>query len=213
MKKSYSQYGEDVAAMNYFKGKKGTFLDLGANDGITISNTYLFYLNGWKGVLVEGSPFVFDKLKKNFENSDSIQCLNICLSEREGFYDFYHNVNHDVNPNIDKNNMDILSTIDEKSFEKSKTWGTFEKHKVFCHTFDVVMENSKYKTFDLISIDIEGLDYKVLKQIDLNKTKTNCVIIEHNNDEEEKNKILDYCSSFGINKILLYNKTNIILTR
>jgi FkbM family methyltransferase len=212
-KNSYSQHGEDILVMNYFNNRKGTFLDLGANDGITLSNTFLFYLNNWKGLMVEGSPFVFDRLKKNFESDNHIQCLNICLSDKEGYYDFYHNINHNVNPNIDKENMDLLSTIDEYSFERTKNWGSFEKHKIWCHTFDEVIKRSNYETFDLISIDIEGMDFKVLNQIDLNKTKTECLIIEYNNNIEEMQKIINYSSVFGLSNILLDNKTNIILTK
>jgi FkbM family methyltransferase len=210
---SYSQHGEDTIALEYFNNKVGTFLDLGANDGIMLSNTYLFHINKWKGVMVEGSPFVFEKLKNNFEKSDSVQCLNICLSDKEGYHDFYHNVNHDVNPNIDKNNIDLLSTIDESSFERAKSWGIFEKRQIWCNTFDEVIKRSIYENFDLISIDIEGMDYKILSQIDLDKTKTSCLIIEYNNDLEERKRIINYCSNFGLNNILLDNKINIILTK
>ena len=121
MNKSFSQHGEDILLVKYFENKIGIFLDLGANDGITLSNTYLFYLNGWKGVMVEGSPFVFERLKKNFENSQNIDCLNICLSDKDGFYNFYRNIHHHVNPNISKENMDLVSTIDDQGYRDWET--------------------------------------------------------------------------------------------
>jgi FkbM family methyltransferase len=211
--KSYSQHGEDLILKEYFKDKIGTFLDLGANDGITLSNTYLFYELGWEGLMVEGSPYVFERLNNRFENEDRVQCLNVFLSDKEGLYDFYHNTNHHVNPNIDRNNMDLLSTIDINSYQRAKDWGFFEKKEIFCHTFAKVVELSKIKKYDLISIDIEGMDYNVLSQINLEETETECLIIEHNDNISDKNKIIDYCSKFGLTNILFDNSCNIILAK
>ena len=49
----YSQLGEQDIILNYFNGKQGTFLDIGANDGKTFSNSYALSLLGWKGVCVD----------------------------------------------------------------------------------------------------------------------------------------------------------------
>lgn len=211
--RSYSQHGEDLILKEFFKEKTGSFLDLGANDGITLSNTYLFYELGWKGVMVEGSPYVFEKLRARFEDDDRVQCINLFLSDKEGVYEFYHNTNHHVNPNIARDNMDLLSTIDPDSYQRAKDWGYFEKKEILCHTFDKVAEISKLDKYDLISIDIEGMDFKVLSQIDLKETETECLIIEYNENISDKNKIIEYCSGFGLNNILLDNNINIILTK
>lgn len=213
MKIHYSQHGEDIIVYNYFKERNGIFLDIGANDGKTLSNTYLLYEKGWSGLMIEGSPHVFKRLKNNFINNDKVQCLNICLSDKEGLFDFYHNINHNVNPNIDKDNIDLLSTIVTNSYERVKNWGSFEKQEIYCYTFNKVIELSKFKKFDFISIDIEGMDFNILKQIDLSKTETDCIIIEYNENIEEKNKILNYCLKFGLSNVLLDNNTNIILTK
>jgi hypothetical protein len=51
-KVSYSQNKEEEVILNYFNGHVGTFVDLGANDGITFSNTRALAERGWKGVLI-----------------------------------------------------------------------------------------------------------------------------------------------------------------
>ena len=52
--KDYSQTGEQQVIFDYFGPEfKGTFLDIGANDGVTFSNTYGLSLKGWRGVCVE----------------------------------------------------------------------------------------------------------------------------------------------------------------
>ena len=45
----YSQYGQDKFLFeNFFKEKNnGFYLDIGAHDGITLSNTYFFEKLGW----------------------------------------------------------------------------------------------------------------------------------------------------------------------
>ena len=83
MKKTYSQYREDLIVFDYFNGKVGNLLDLGANDGITFSNSRLLIENGWGGVLVEASPLTFKKLETLYENSSKVICVEKCLSKEK----------------------------------------------------------------------------------------------------------------------------------
>ena len=53
---SFSQHGEDRLLLEYFHGKPGTYVDVGANYPVKISNTYLLYRNGWRGLTVEPIP-------------------------------------------------------------------------------------------------------------------------------------------------------------
>jgi hypothetical protein len=56
---TYSQHGEDRLILDYFKklGRPtGTYVDVGANYPIKISNTYLLYRSGWRGLTVEPIP-------------------------------------------------------------------------------------------------------------------------------------------------------------
>ena len=60
--KSYSQYEQDIYILNnFFQNKKdGMFVDIGAHDGVTISNSLLFEKIGWNGICVEPLPKIFD---------------------------------------------------------------------------------------------------------------------------------------------------------
>ena len=77
---SKSEFGEDMFAVFHFFGsqKSGTFIELGALDGVTSSNTYLFEtcLN-WTGVLIEPSKENFELLKKNRPNQKLLNTV-IC---------------------------------------------------------------------------------------------------------------------------------------
>lgn len=48
-----SQYGEETVVDEVFAGHVGRFLDIGAGDGMTHSNTWDLFMRGWTGVVVE----------------------------------------------------------------------------------------------------------------------------------------------------------------
>mgnify|MGYP000961084393 CR=1 FL=1 len=64
----YSQNNEEEVILKYLGDSTGTFLDIGAFDGITFSNTYELVKRGWKGVMVEASPRTFIKLQENVKD-------------------------------------------------------------------------------------------------------------------------------------------------
>ena len=54
---NYSQNNEQDVILDYFSSRVGRFLDIGAFDGITLSNTRALAELGWSGVAVEPSPY------------------------------------------------------------------------------------------------------------------------------------------------------------
>ena len=89
---SYAQAGEDLIVSYLLKGLgilKPVYLDIGANDPINGSNTYLFYKNGENGVCIEPDPNLFEHLK-NTRKKDA--CLNIAIGlgkKRKLIYIFF----------------------------------------------------------------------------------------------------------------------------
>ena len=68
---------QDMMAYIYMQKKNfGFYIDIGANDGLNASNTYIFEQLGWKGVCIEPQPDVFKKLRR-FRKCD---CYNVALS-------------------------------------------------------------------------------------------------------------------------------------
>ena len=58
-------------------GFPGFFVDIGAYDGISNSNTFLLEQNGWKGICFEPNPNVFSRLKEN----RTCNCCNMAISD------------------------------------------------------------------------------------------------------------------------------------
>ena len=93
--KSFSQYGQDEFLDTFlFKNfKDGFYVDIGAYDGITFSNTHRFNIfHNWNGINIEPLPAVFKKLKQN-RNSDIN--LNIAVTDKKGTQNFIES-NEDI---------------------------------------------------------------------------------------------------------------------
>lgn len=105
----------------------------------------------------------------------------------------------------------MLSTLKP---EEVKRWGdvTFEETEVVTITFDTLLNSSPYKEFQFISIDCEGFDLEVLRQIDLDKVGCRAICIEHNSFPHIVSQIREYCLPYGFKEIG-YNAENILLAR
>ena len=83
----YSQSGQDRFIFNtFFKNKReGTFVEIGANDGIKFSNTYFFEKHlGWQGICIEPMSGPFEELQKN----RNCICVKGCITDMPGTKDF-----------------------------------------------------------------------------------------------------------------------------
>lgn len=186
----YSQNNEDQVILDYFKGKAGTFIDIGANDGKTLSNTRLLVENGWSGVFVEPSPTAFQKLKENYPNQTGLYFYPFALGVTNDEVDMYDSGSH-----LSPNDHGLLSTLleDEKLRWKNQH---YDKIKVKCFRWKTFLNRLKHKTFDFISIDAEGMDFEILKQINLQETR--CVCIEWNSNPQLKEQLVNYMLGYNL---------------
>ena len=74
-----AQSGEDKVALNYFGSFRGRFLDLGAYDGVSCSNTYGLSQVGWTGTLVEGGIAAFRDLTANYGGHEKLQLVHAVM--------------------------------------------------------------------------------------------------------------------------------------
>lgn len=82
----YSQYGQDITVFELLGSpKNGFFLDIGANDGKTYSNSLLFEEKGWEGICIEPHPTIFVELEK----TRKCHLINSCVSGTDGIVQFF----------------------------------------------------------------------------------------------------------------------------
>jgi len=202
----YSQNKEEEILLNYFSNGAGTLLSIGENDGKSLSNSLALIENGWSAVLVEPAPQPFSSLCALHFHRDNVYCLNVAVSDFIGEADFYDSGTH-----LNKGDYSLLSSLKKSEIEKWKSTTAFRKIKVDVVNFKTMLNLSPYKIFDFVTVDAEGNDLCILKQMDLKKLKCRCICIEYNGDENILNEIISYCSRYGLKKELLRNAENIIL--
>lgn len=176
---SKSQAGQEywVASMLNFK-EKGFFVDIGAHDGVFLSNTYgLESQLQWSGICIEADKNRYNKLQNNRYSK------NVCIATRnyKGFCEF--------NPNA----TDGFVEADSKD------------GKTPCDTLDNILTNNNApKHIDYISLDIEGLEYEVLSSFNFKNWDVNLWTIEHNaylDGGKEKEKIYQIMTKNGYKRI------------
>ena len=169
---SVAQLNQDLfaAIFNRFK-TNGYFIEIGANDGFKYSNTlYLERGFSWDGLLIEANPKYEDSLAKRDAKS-----VIAAVTESDGVFEFldadlYGGVAESIHSDTMQKNGSS-STIQVQGFELHK----------------ILKENSVPMEIDFISIDVEGAEQQVLKQLlELNGYNINCGCIEHNDREGEK---------------------------
>lgn len=204
----YGQNNEDELINNliiskYGKDFKGTILDLGANDGITLSNSRFFIENGWSGVLVEAGKLPYDKLMKNI--LPKTIAINSAIGNQNGNLTFYESKNL-----LNANDVGLVSSLVSNETQRWRNAGIgFTEYQVECFTWESFIDkfHLKNQNFDIISIDIEGMDYEVLTQMNLTELDCKVLCVEFNGKEIEK--YVDYANKFGMT-LVHQNPENLI---
>lgn len=194
----YGQNQEDEKVLEYFGDFIGTFLDIGSFTGIELSNVRNLALKGWGGVMIEPSPKVFPILINNYKELQNIHCLNFALGEFSGESSFFDNPNG-------------VATLVEDETRRWNGREKFNKVRVPVVTFNQLYRKYPFN-FHFISIDCEGLDYQILKQIDLDLVGCKMIIIEWNLKTNLKTEIVNYINTFGL-KLVAQNPENLIFTK
>lgn len=192
-KVSYSQSGEDLIidfALQAMKLKSVTYLDIGAHSPDYLSNTYLFYKSGSKGVCIEADPQLYEIFKRQ-RNRDT--CINCGVgSEDVGLSDFYLMTSS------------TLNTFSKEEAAKYESYGSNKIKSVI--KIPIIGINSileKYFTNeapDIISIDVEGLDFAIVSAIDFSRWRPKVFCIEtltysEVRQEEKNHEIIQFLKS------------------
>lgn len=203
----YSQNNEQQVIMDFFKGEHGTLLSIGENNGFQLSNCLALIEQGWNATLVEPSPTVFPDLCGLHLHRDNVYCLNVAVSNYLGKAKFYNSGTH-----LQKGDKALLSSLNKNETQKWRKTTEFTEVFVDVVDFKTMLNLSPYKTFQFISIDAEGEDMNILKQMNLSELECKALCIEWNSNQKILNEIMNYCSQFGLTKVLLKNGENIIFS-
>jgi len=165
---SFSQEGEDLIIKRMFEGQeKGFYVDVGAHHPRRFSNTYLFYLNEWKGINIDAMPnsmTLFNATRPRDIN------LEIPISDKPDKITYYA-FNE---PALNSFQKDLADQYVELGYEI-----LFEV-ELSPQTLSDVLDKylPENQTIDFLSIDVEGLDFQVLKSNNWSKYRPKIILVE-----------------------------------
>jgi len=160
---SYSQWGDDVLCLQYFEGKSGcAFLEAGANDPVSLSQTYLLEQNGWTGVLVEPVPDCCKRLRDQRPNSKVYQNALGSPSDRGSLRLFMPGGVSELTRELRPEDTDAEGTIIEAQYM----------------TLTEVLSDAGVERLTYLSLDLEGMEDRALEGFDFERFKPELIIVE-----------------------------------
>ncbi len=159
----YSNWGVDLIIKDILKKnkKKGIYIDVGCHHPLINNNTYMLYIDGWKGINVDLDFNSIDMFNYFRPKDDNIMSA---LSNKKGQGDlyFFHN------------------RAPKNTISKSRGKGAKLIKKIQINTLNNIIKNSKFngKNIDFLSIDVEGNELNVLKGLNFNKYRPKIISIE-----------------------------------
>lgn len=181
----FSQTGEDIIIHNFFGDvKEGFYVDAGCHEPIKWSNTFKFYLQGWKGINIDADSSMMKKVSK-IRKLD----INICagLSESIKKVTFYKSANSPA-----------VSTINPETYNEWKNRWDFDdkdREELTTTTLTTILEEHlpAGKKIDLLSVDVEGHDLEVIRGLDLKRYRPKLIVAEcHDLDSFTRGELYKY---------------------
>jgi FkbM family methyltransferase len=175
-----SQYGQDrwVIEEMFHGMHDGFFVDIGASDGWTGSNTFVLEKKyGWNGICVEPNDRFFTKLKRNRRCT----LINKCIADTEKEVKFleaagtWGGITDSYPPSHEK---ELTAYFPSRNIiTDAGAYNTVTKHAVTLE--DVLRKNNAPTVIDYLSIDAECSEYLILKDFPFDAYTLLTLTVEH----------------------------------
>jgi FkbM family methyltransferase len=167
--KSYSQEGEDMILRRLLeKQKTGFYVDVGAHHPKRFSNTFFFYKKGWSGINIDAMPNSMSLFKKIRPRDTNLEIPISDKKQKLKYYMFNEPALNGFSKELaeKRDGKDNYKIISEKEMETSTLKEIFEKHLPYG------------QEIDFLSVDVEGLDFQVLKSNNWRRFRPKFVLVE-----------------------------------
>lgn len=136
--------------------EKGAIVDVGAGDGINMSNSKHFEDKGWTAICIDADPRVAESLPKN---------------RKHGYSALVSNKNKTLTFFMNEKTPDISGIIQTEGNKDKKTY-------LKSVTLESILLKEKVKRIDILSIDTEGSEIDVFESMNWEKHKPRYLVIE-----------------------------------
>jgi FkbM family methyltransferase len=202
--------GLDRQIEPYVDYEGGYFVELGANDGLTQSNTYYFEkYRGWRGLLVEPTPHKFLSCAKNRSRRNHIACAACVSFEYKAEFvrmtysnlmTVAHGLESDIaNPAGHAGSGHQFLRHDEPIFD----FGAIARP-----LNTLLVESKAPKVIDFLSLDVEGSELEVLKGIDHDEFRFKYILVECRSLTDMQN----YLASMGYRYVESFSPQDYLFT-
>jgi len=188
-RKSYAQCGEDIIIdflLMWIGVNNVLYLDIGAHHPIWLSNTYFFYRKGHRGILIEPD----EELCKNLrEKRPADTVLNLAVgASGDSKMQMYVMTSRTLNT-LDLTQAEQLQLAGRQHIEAILDVRCLGINEILLEYFEARVPN-------LVSLDIEGMDFDVLKAWDFSRFRPEVFCVEtltysQNNEERKLTEIID----------------------
>lgn len=202
---TYSQYDEQQAIGTYFDGRPDLrqnsatlrFLDIGAWDPKTFSNTRLLFENGWSGVLVEPSPGPMVSLLREYGDEPRVRLVQACVGLTMG---------DQVQLRVTDDSITAVQGSATHQLWKDQG-GYYGSMLAIAIDWDRI--NLWFGGFHFVNIDAEGISVDLLDAMLKSGAKPECVCVEH---DQRMGELCARATGEGY-KLLYSNGTNAVFGR
>jgi FkbM family methyltransferase len=168
-------------------GYDAVFVEVGAHH-LSDEVKRLALRRRWRGLLIEALPQNFEKLKSNYSAVERFVCINSAVSDQSGEMPFYFIADESIEA------LGLPWWLDQTgSFDRAQVARCFPAH-ISAHirsvlvpvdTLSNILIKNNIAKLDVLLIDAEGYDYRILSQLDFNRWLPRILIFEHNNLMDE----------------------------
>lgn len=175
--KAYAQFGQDLWVLSWFSS--GTFVDVGFNDGTTLSNTSVLDDLGWKGLGIDPFP-------RNYSHRKNTTLEIGCVYKEQKEVEFvcagdWGGVSEHIN-----------------SLKDHPTVMNADRVKIMAYPLEhFLIKHNMPRKIEYLSLDTEGSEYEILSSFPFHKYTFGCITYEHNHEETKRQMVRQLLESVG----------------
>ncbi len=173
--------------------KKNLFvLQIGSNDGKSDDPIFsiLQRQDSWRALLVEPVPYLFERLKQNYARNNRVQFANVAVAEKSTTSVFYY---LDGSAKLSLPALPIwsdqLGSFDKKHITKhlgAVVEPFIKSLEIPAVSLSTLLEQHAVSRIDVLHIDTEGYDWKILQQLNLKRFRPKVILFEYKHLQENE---------------------------